>query len=76
MKGQSKKASLLEAILNTLIGFWIAVLANYFLLPLWGLAVSLTQSVEIGLLFTWIAILRGYILRRLFNYWHVSRECS
>jgi hypothetical protein len=71
--GQSKRASLLEAFLNTLLGFWISVLANWFLLPLWGFQVSMTQAVEIGIAFTFVSIARSYLLRRAFNYFHISR---
>jgi hypothetical protein len=74
--GQSRRLSLLEAILNTLIGFWISVLANLFLLPIWGFKVSLLQSIEIGIAFTLVSILRSYLLRRAFNYFHVSRKGS
>jgi len=69
-KGQSARASALEALLNILIGFWISVGANIFLLPLWGYSVSLTQGVEIGLAFTLVSFLRSYLLRRAFNLYH------
>lgn len=68
--GQSRRASLAEACLNTLAGLFIATLANLYLLPLWGFHPSLAASLEIGLLFTFISILRGYALRRLFNHFH------
>lgn len=68
--GQSRRASLLEAFLNILIGFGISVLANLLFLPLWGYAVSPSAAFEIGLLFTLISLLRSYALRRLFNHWH------
>ena len=70
--GQSRRASLAEAILNILIGFWISVLANRWLLPLWGYQVSMSQAIEIGLLFTWISLIRSYLLRRLFNFFHLT----
>lgn len=69
-KGQSARASALESLLNILIGFWISVGANIFLLPLWGYSVSLTQGVEIGLAFTLVSFLRSYLLRRAFNLYH------
>ena len=69
-KGQSARASALESLLNILIGFWISVGANIFLLPLWGYKVSLTQGVEIGLAFTLVSFLRSYLLRRAFNLYH------
>lgn len=74
VRGQSKRASAAEALLNILIGFWISVGANILLLPLWGYKVSVVQGVEIGLAFTLVSFLRSYILRRLFNYFHISRH--
>ena len=70
-RGQSRRASLAEAMLNTLIGFWISVLANALLLPLWGFKVSMAQSIEIGIAFTFVSILRSYVLRRAFNFYHI-----
>jgi len=66
--GQSRRFSALEALLNTLFGFWISVLANVVLLPIWGFSPSLPQAVEIGMAFTLVSLLRSYALRRLFNY--------
>lgn len=74
--GQSRRASLAEALLNIIIGFWISVLANIWLLPLWGYTVSLTQGIEIGLLFTLVSLLRSYVLRRAFNYFHITSKRS
>ena len=73
MKGQSPRASAAEALLNILIGFWISVLANVLLLPLWGYQVSMTQGVEIGLAFTLVSFFRSYLLRRAFNFYHVRK---
>lgn len=64
---QSRLGSLLESLTNILIGFGISALANFFLLPLWGLQVSASASLEIGLVFTLLSLLRSYILRRCFN---------
>lgn len=72
--GQSRRASLAEAILNVLLGFWISVAANIWLLPLWGFHPSVSQGVEIGILFTWISLARSYVLRRLFNFFHISNH--
>lgn len=71
--GQSRRASLLEAFANILLGFGISSLANWLLLPLWGFSVSPSAALEIGLLFTLISLLRSYFLRRLFNAIHIAR---
>lgn len=68
--GQSRRASAAEALLNIIIGFWISVLANIWLLPLWGYQVSMSQGIEIGILFTLVSLVRSYALRRFFNYLH------
>ena len=74
--GQSRRASLAEAFLNVLLGFWVSVAANYWLLPLWGFTPSMTSSLEIGILFTWISLVRSYLLRRPFNWLHVKTRSS
>ena len=74
--GQSRRASLAEAFLNILIGFWVSVAANIWLLPLWGFSPSVSQGVEIGILFTWISLVRSYVLRRLFNWLHIKTRSS
>ena len=61
---QSRVESFVEAWINTAIGFWISFAANYFILPLFGFNVSLSQTFWIGLAFTAISVLRSYIIRR------------
>lgn len=64
---QSRLGSLIEALLNTFIGFGISVTANAFILPLYGFNVTWQDNLSIGAIFTLISILRSYILRRWFN---------
>ena len=64
---QSKRHSFIEAILNVTIGYLVAVMANYVVLPWWGFEVSVRDSMEIGVVFMLIALARSYILRRVFN---------
>ena len=65
---QTKLGSLIEAVVNTFIGFWINATANMVILPLYGFT-SLTWSsnMELGLIYTGISVLRGYAIRRWFN---------
>lgn len=67
---QSRRASFAEACLNVVLGYWIAILAQLAIFPLFGLAVSLEQNLGIGLAFTLVSLVRSYLLRRLFNLWH------
>lgn len=67
MSAQSRRASLLEALAKTAIGFFISLLATLIILPAVGVAATINQSVAMTLGFTVISIARSYILRRLFN---------
>ena len=64
---QSKKMSLLETCASTAIGYAVAILTQVLVFPLFGLTVSLSQSMAIGAVFTVVSIARGYCVRRLFN---------
>lgn len=64
---QSRKASLVEAIANVFIGYWIAVAVQMAVFPLLGLRVSFSENLFIGAVFTVVSILRSYALRRLFE---------
>jgi len=64
---QSRIDSFMEAVCNVVIGFWIGVLSNYAILPLFGYTPKFLDSLAIAALFTIISLLRSYILRRLFN---------
>lgn len=61
---QTKLESLIEAIINTIIGFCISFVANAVLLPLVGLPVTVTQNVLIGLGMTVVSVARQYVIRR------------
>jgi hypothetical protein len=64
---QSKKFSLFESIVNTLIGFMISLVAQLIIYPAMNIDVTFLQNIKITLLFTSISILRGYVIRRFFN---------
>lgn len=64
---QSKRASAIEAIVNVLIGYGVAVAAQAVIFPLFGLYASTSEHLAIGGLFTVISLARSYLLRRAFN---------
>ena len=70
-EGQTKRASLLEAFANILIGFWVSVLANMLVLPHFKNPGVFREAFLIGLIFTVISFARSYLLRRLFNLFHL-----
>ncbi len=66
-KKQSRKASLAESLLNVAIGYGIALLSQIVVFPWFGIDVSLSQNIAIGLIFTVISIVRSFVLRRFFE---------
>lgn len=64
---QTRIHSLVESFANVLIGYWISVLAQMLIFPLFGMKTSLGINLKIGLLFTVVSIVRSYVLRRMFN---------
>lgn len=64
---QTRRASWIETISNTAIGFSVAVAANYAVLPLFGYVPRFIDSLAIAAVFTFIAIVRSYLVRRLFE---------
>lgn len=64
---QSKIGSLVESLINILIGFGIALGSQLLIFPMYGVNIPLHDNVMITLWFTLISIARSYTLRRLFN---------
>jgi hypothetical protein len=64
---QSRLGSLIEALINVMIGFWINYLANLLIFPLFGFHISLSDNFIMGLIYTAISIARSYVIRRWFN---------
>lgn len=64
---QTRRASLAEAVVNVLVGFWIAVGAQALVFPLFGIATSFSADLKIAGIFTGISIIRSYAMRRVFE---------
>lgn len=69
--GQSRVHSALEAALNVLVGYGVAVGAQIAIFPLFGIRVGLADNLAIGAAFIVVSLVRSYALRRAFNWWHV-----
>jgi hypothetical protein len=65
---QTRKGSLAEACMNVAIGYFVALLAQGAIFPLFGFYASTAQHAAIGALFTIVSLVRSYCLRRLFNW--------
>jgi len=64
---QSRLMSLVESLANVLVGYVVAVITQMAVFPLFGLAVTVTENLLIGLIFTAVSIVRSYALRRGFE---------
>lgn len=68
--GQSRKGSAVEAVINIVVGYGIAVAANAVLFPLFGWEINAQQNMLFAFAFTVISFVRSYLLRRAFNVAH------
>lgn len=64
---QTRLGSLIEALMNTAIGFVISMVISVLVYPAFGHRFTLAQNAGITLIFTVASITRGYVLRRWFN---------
>jgi hypothetical protein len=59
--------SLVEAVMNVVVGFAVALLTQIIVFPLFDLEVTLGENLAISGLFTLTSICRAYVLRRVFE---------
>lgn len=64
---QTRLSSLIEAVINVLIGFVVSLLLTAVLLPAYGHHVTWSENLQITCVFTVTSILRSYLVRRYFN---------
>lgn len=64
---QTKQKSLIESIIQTIIGLGTSILIQVILYPMMGIPVTFSQNLIITLVFFTISIVRGYFVRRIFE---------
>ena len=64
---QSRAMSFVESVANVVIGYIVAILAQFAIFPLFGIHIPASEHLQIGLLFTLVSLVRSYVLRRFFN---------
>lgn len=64
---QTKKASLVESLLNVAIGYGVALSAQIIVFPWFGINIPLASNIAIGVIFTIVSIARSFALRRVFE---------
>lgn len=64
---QSKTHSMIESIVNVVVGYAVAIISQILIFPLFGIHATVRDNLLIGLWFTVISIIRSYALRRIFT---------
>lgn len=64
---QTRLSSLIEAVINVAIGFFVSLALTAVVLPAYGHSVTFSQNLQITGIFTISSILRSYAVRRWFN---------
>jgi len=69
-RGQSKRHSLIETLLNIGSGFVISMIVGHYVWPVFGLQVTVADNFWITAVFTVVSVIRSYAWRRAFNRLH------
>jgi hypothetical protein len=64
---QTRLGSFIEAVMNILIGYGIAVASQIIIFPWFGIHIPLHANFQIGAWFTLVSLIRSYAIRRWFN---------
>lgn len=64
---QTKKQSVIESVVNILIGYFTALFSQFLIFPIFDINIPIQDNLLIGLYFTIISLIRSYIVRRYFN---------
>jgi hypothetical protein len=64
---QTRLGSLIEAGMNILIGYGVALASQIIIFPFFGIHIPLSSNVAIGGWFTLVSLIRSYVIRRWFN---------
>lgn len=70
---QTRSMSALEAVANVAVGFWVGILSQVLVFPLFGFKAAPSAHLAIGAVFTVVSLVRSYILRRVFETIRVRR---
>lgn len=64
---QSRKHSFIEALTNVAIGYFVALISQLLIFPLYDGTFTLEQNIYIGAWFTLVSVIRSYVIRRWFT---------
>ena len=72
-KGQTRRGSLQESLVNIAVGYSINYVANLLIFPHFGWHISTRENLALGVIYTAISLARSYALRRFFNWRTISK---
>ena len=64
---QTRLMSLVEAVVNVIVGYALAIGTQIVVFPRFGIETGIAEHLTIGLAFVTVSLARGYLLRRLFE---------
>ena len=64
---QNKLQSFIESVFTVTSGFFIALIVQLLIFPLYDIDITLFQNIQIVMILTVTSIIRIYFIRRLFN---------
>jgi hypothetical protein len=67
VQSQTPQGSMVEAAINVVVGYGVAVCSQIIIFPLFDVHIPLADDLMIGLWFAAISLARSYIIRRWFN---------
>ena len=59
--------SMVESIVNVVVGYGVAVVTQILIFPVFGLNATLEQNLQMGAVFALVSIARSFALRRVFG---------
>lgn len=64
---QSKFQSLIESFTTVISGFFVALIVQLLIFPLYDIEITLFENIQIVMILTVTSIIRVYVIRRFFN---------
>lgn len=64
---QSRRSSLVEACMNTIIGYFISLIVQLIVYPAFGAKFTFMDNIHIGFIFMVVSLIRSYVIRRWFE---------
>jgi hypothetical protein len=64
---QSIAMSFVEAVTNIFVGYALAIWTQTLVFPIFGIAITASDNLLIGGIFTCVSLLRSFVLRRMFE---------